>query len=146
MGFFEKLKKGIGVEEEIEVEEEKEEKKVKIEQKETKKEEKEGQLVVDMYHTSDNLFIEAPIAGVKSDQINIFLENDVLTIEGEREREEDEEREYLIKECFWGRFKRKIALPFEVNFDKAEATLKDGVLKIKIPKLKKAERKRLVIK
>ena len=135
MGFFEKLKKGIGVEEERE----KEGEKLKI------KEEKEGQLVVDMYQTQDNLFIEAPIAGVKSDQINIFLENDLLTIEGERKREEEEEKEYLIKECFWGKFKRKIALPFEVNFDKAEATLKDGILKIKIPKLKKPERKRLLI-
>jgi HSP20 family protein len=139
MAFLEKLKKGIGIEEEVEKE------KIKEKKKEEKETEREGQLVLDMYQTENALVIEAPIAGVKSDEINIFLEGDVLTIEGERKRPE-EEREYLIQECYWGKFSRKIALPFEVDFDKAEATLKEGLLKIKIPKLKKAERRKIEIK
>ena len=139
MAFLEKLKKGIGIEEETE-------EKPKEMKKEVQKEvEKEGELVLDMYQTENALVIEAPIAGVKSDEINIFLEGDILTIEGERKRPE-EEREYIIQECYWGKFSRKIALPFEVDFDKAEATLKDGLLRIKIPKLKKVERKKIEIK
>jgi len=132
MGFLEKLKRG-SLEEE------------KREEKKEQWMEKEGQLLLDMYETEEAIFIEAPIAGVKTEDIEIYLDGNLLTIEGERKRPE-EERKYLIQECYWGRFSRKISLPKEANFEKAEATLKEGVLKIRIPKIKKAERKRIPIK
>ena len=132
MRFLEKLKKTIGIEEDKKIEEKKEK-------------EEEGKLAIDVYQTEDSIFIEAPIAGVKPDEIEVFFEGDVLTIQGERKKIEEEERDYLIKECFWGKFSRKIVLPKEINFEQAQATLKDGILKIKIPKLRKVERKRIYI-
>lgn len=128
MGFLEKLKRQIRVEE--------------------KKEdwlEKEGRLIVDVYFTKQDLVIETPVPGVKEDEIQVFFENDILTIEGERKKPE-EEREYLIQECFFGKFSRKIQIPLEVNTEKIEATLKNGILKIKIPRLRKLEKMKIEVK
>src|SRR5688572_24307469 len=68
-------------------------------------EEFEGQLAVDVYQTKDNVVIKAPIAGVKSDKIDISVSEDVVTIRGERVEETEVEREhYYVQECYWGSF------------------------------------------
>jgi HSP20 family protein len=135
MGFLEKLKK------EKEIKEEKEEK--------IKKEdwlEKEGEVPVDMYQTRDYVVLEVPAAGVKPTDLEIYAEEDQIVIEGQRKIPE-EERDYLIQECFWGRFSRIVRIPVEVDFEKIEASLKDGLLTIRIPKIfKTSGRKKIVIK
>jgi HSP20 family protein len=83
---------------------------------------------------------------VKASDLEIYTEGDQIVIEGQRKLPE-EERDYLIQECFWGRFSRIVKVPVEVEFDEIEASLKDGLLTIKVPKLvKTAGRKKIVIK
>jgi len=134
MGFLEKLKR------EKEIKEEKEE----IKNKDWL--EKEGEVPVDMYQTKDYLVLEVPLAGVKPTDLEIYAEGDQIVIEGERKVPE-EERDYLIQECFWGKFSRIVKIPIEVDFEKIEASLKDGLLTIKIPKIfKTSGRRKIVIK
>lgn len=94
-----------------------------------------GQLSVDVYENPHELIILAPVAGVKLSEINISLTEDILTIEGSRELERELSGEdYLIQECFWGKFSRSIVLPDHVDTSRIAASFKDGILKITIPK------------
>lgn len=100
----------------------------------------EGQLSIDVYQTPDRLVVKSTIAGVKPENIDISINNDMLTIRGKRlDREEIAEENYLIKECYWGGFSRSVILPVEVNAEKVEATLDNGVLTIILPKAKSAK-------
>lgn len=151
--FFEKLKKGMGIEEEKpkeKVKKQKEEIKIqKIEEKKVKKkefEEPEGELAIDLYQTDEDLVLQSAIAGVRPENLEIEIEGDMLTIKGVRERPVEEEVEYFIQECFWGPFSRKVILPVEVDVDKAEAQIKDGVLTIKIKKVQKERKKKIQVK
>ena len=104
----------------------------------TDKENTEGQLSVDIYQTADSLVIKSTIAGVKPEDIDIAVDNDVLTIRGQRKHEEEiGDEDYFYQECYWGNFSRSIVLPMEVRGDEAEASLKNGVLTVVLPKLKK---------
>jgi HSP20 family protein len=99
-------------------------------------EEIEGQLAVDVYQTKENVVIKAPIAGVDDKNLEVAIAEDVVTIRGERKEDNVVEREhYYVQECYWGAFSRSIILPTSVNADKAEASLKHGVLTISIPKI-----------
>ncbi|MFH1523104.1 MAG: Hsp20/alpha crystallin family protein [Patescibacteria group bacterium] len=100
----------------------------------------EGQLSIDVYQTPKKIIIKSTIAGVKPEDIDISINNDMLTIRGKREGgEEIEEDNYLYKECYWGTFSRSIILPVEVEANKIEAVLENGVLTITLPKAKTAK-------
>ncbi len=102
------------------------------------KEEVEGQLSVDVFQNKDSIIIKSTIAGVKPDDIDIAIDNDVITIRGQRKMEESiKEDDYFYQECYWGNFSRSIVLPVEIQSDQVEASLKNGVLTIVLPKIKK---------
>lgn len=104
------------------------------------KEESEGQLSVDVYQNKDNVVIKSTIAGVKPEDIDVAIDNDVITIRGQRKLEEEiKEEDYFYQECYWGSFSRSIVLPVEIRPDEAEASLKNGVLTIVLPKVKKSK-------
>ncbi len=97
----------------------------------------EGRLSVDVYQVGDNLVVKSTIAGVKGEDLDITLNNDVITIRGRRSQEDKIETDnYFYQECYWGGFSRSIVLPVEVKPDQAEASLKNGVLTIILPKAK----------
>jgi HSP20 family protein len=99
-------------------------------------EEFEGQLAVDVFQTKDTIIIKAPIAGVKPEDIDVAISEDVVTIRGDRKEETKIEKDnYFVQECFWGSFSRSVILPTSTVADKALASLKDGVLTIEIPKV-----------
>tara|TARA_B100001971_G_scaffold171236_1_gene163506 strand:+ start:138 stop:620 length:483 start_codon:yes stop_codon:yes gene_type:complete len=98
----------------------------------------EGQLSVDVYGTEDEVVVVSTIAGVKPENIDISINNDMLTIRGERvEEKEDTTEDYYYQECYWGGFSRSIILPQEVEADKVAASLKNGVLTVRLPKAQK---------
>ncbi len=100
----------------------------------------EGQLSVDVYQTQDKIIVKATIAGVKPEDLEIYIHNDLLTIRGKREQEiEEKDVDYFYKECYWGGFSRSIILPVEVQADKVEAILKNGILTIILPKAQKSK-------
>jgi len=95
-----------------------------------------GQLAIDLYQTDKMLILEAPIGGVRSEDIDIEITPTNVAIEGKRHREHRvKKQDYVIDECHWGSFAREISLPIEIDADKAEATIKNGVLRIKMPLL-----------
>ncbi|MBM4177617.1 Hsp20/alpha crystallin family protein [Candidatus Gribaldobacteria bacterium] len=168
MAFFKKLKNNLGVEEENKTTDREEKKpkkeKVKFEEKEvetkTEKEEKtekddkkkdshwlqsKGQLAADIYETEDEFCILAPVAGVSQDEIEIFVENEMLIIKSERkEPDADKEKKYFFKECYFGPFSRQVILPEDANSQKIKASFKKGILLVSMPK-KKTEKKKIEI-
>ncbi len=106
-----------------------------------------GQLAVDVYQTKDKVVIKAPIAGVNPNDLDIAISDDVVTIKGDRKDESVIEKEhYYVQECFWGSFSRSVILPTSTVPEKAEATLKNGVLTIEIPKVAQEKVKKIVVK
>lgn len=94
----------------------------------------EGQLVVDVYQTPDSIVIRTPVAGVKLADIHITINDNTLTIKGERTHADNiAEGDYLLKECYWGAFSRSLVMPFNLSPEKIQAFFKDGILKIVIP-------------
>lgn len=103
-------------------------------------------LAVDLYETDDSVVVETPIAGVKPDDVNITLTDDVLTIEGETKAEEKTERaNYVRQERRYGAFSRTLRLPAQVKGEDARATIEDGVLTLTMPKSKEAKPRRIEI-
>ncbi|TSC78744.1 MAG: hypothetical protein G01um101429_700 [Parcubacteria group bacterium Gr01-1014_29] len=98
----------------------------------------EGQLTVDVYQTPTHVVVQAPMAGVKPDEVDVSINNDMITIRGKREhKKESESGDYYYRELYWGAFSRSILLPEEVDSDRAEASFKNGLLTIKMPKINK---------
>ena len=120
-------------------------KEIKIEQE--KWFEPEGELAVDVYQTEKEIIIEAPVAGVKIEDLDVTLDDDVIKIRGKRERHsETESRNYLIQECHWGLFSKSIILPVEIDGSKIDASIKEGVLTIKVAKIEGKREKKIKIK
>ena len=95
----------------------------------------EAKLSVDIFQDEKNLYVVAPLSGANLNNLTVSLDRDILTIRGERNHElSGQEKKYLYKECYWGKFSRSLVLPIPVEAKKVEATLKDGVLKITLPK------------
>lgn len=95
----------------------------------------EGQLTVDVYQTPDTIVVKSTIAGVKPEDLDVSITNDMVTIRGTRRHDEEvTEGDYFYRECYWGSFSRSIILPVDIIAEKADASLKDGILTIRIPK------------
>jgi len=104
----------------------------------------EGRLVVDVYETEKDLVIQAAIAGIKTDDLDISLENDMMIIKGERiDPFASKSKKYFVRECYFGPFSREIILPREIDTSKIKAEIKDGILTIKMPKIERAKSKRI---
>ena len=109
--------------------------------------EPEGELAVDVYQTDDEIVIQSTIAVVKPEDLNISIENDTVSISGERKNiVEDKGKNYFYQECFWGAFSREIILPEEVDGGRAEATMKEGVFTLRIPKIERQKIKKVKVR
>ncbi len=107
----------------------------------------EGALNIDMYQTKDNVIIKSTIAGVRPDDIDITVANDMVTIQGTRTREEKiSDDNYFYQECYWGGFSRSVIVPVDIDSEQIEADLKDGILTVVIPKAAKAKTKKVKVK
>lgn len=110
------------------------------------KEKKQGVLTVDVYQTDDDIIIKSTLAGVTADDLDISVTNDMVTIRGFRETDKDiKDKDYYYRELYWGAFSRSIILPVDVDADKASASMKHGILTIKLPKIEKTKTRRLRI-
>jgi len=99
----------------------------------------EGKLSLDIYQKNGKIIVKSPIAGVKSEDLEIIIDKDILTIKGERKKDEEvDEKNYFHRECFWGKFSRTVILPTKVEIENVKASLKNGILTIILP-IKKEE-------
>jgi HSP20 family protein len=110
-------------------------------------EEAEGQLTIDVYQTPAEIVIQSTIAGVEPENLDIAITNDMITIRGRRQKQEEVKGEdYFYQECYWGNFSRSVILPVDIDADKAVASLKNGILTIRLPKAEKIRTKKIKIK
>lgn len=104
-------------------------------------------LAMDIYETPDAYEIEASLPGIKPEDVDLTLNNNVLTIRGETKAEEEKEgRNYHLRERRSGSFIRSITLPSSINEDAIEAHYDNGVLKLRLPKAEEARSKHIEIK
>ena len=107
----------------------------------------EGALNIDMYQTKDNVIIKSTIAGMRPEDIDITVANDMVSIKGERSKEETiPQDDYFYQECYWGSFTRSVIVPVDIDSEHIEADYKDGMLTIIIPKAAKAKTKKVKVK
>jgi HSP20 family protein len=106
----------------------------------------EGILPVDVRANDDDIEIEAVVPGVRPEDLQITIENGLLTISAETETStSDENGPYLVKEIRRGSFSRTISLPEGVEADRAEAQSGDGMLHLRIPKAEQLKSRRIRI-
>jgi len=99
---------------------------------------------LDVWEDKDNVFVRAELPGMKREDIDVSLHNDMLSISGERKQETKEEgSEVYRSERFFGRFQRTVTLPTTVASDKVKAQYVDGILTITLPKAEEAKPKRI---
>jgi HSP20 family protein len=90
---------------------------------------------IDVKETDKEIIIAAELPGTNEKDISLTLQNGVLTIQGEKTVEYDEEKEnYRVMERSYGSFQRSLRLPDTVDEDKVEARFENGVLKLSLPK------------
>ena len=90
---------------------------------------------LDFSETKDAFVVKAEVPGVEQKDISVQIQNQVLTLKGEKHKEKEEKDEkYHRVERSWGAFTRTLALPMGVETEKVSATFKDGLLTIKLPK------------
>ncbi len=102
---------------------------------------------MDVYDDKDNVYVDVALSGVDPKDVNIEIENGLLCVSGNVEKKtEIDEKNYYKKEIRRSAFSRKIALPSEVDSEKAQATYTNGVLKISVPKKNEAKSKKIEVK
>ena len=107
----------------------------------------EGQLTIDVYQTDTDIVIKSTIAGVKPEDLDVSINNDMITIRGERKNEEQvSEDNYYYQECYWGGFSRSVILPVDVVAEKIEASMKNGILTIRLPKATSNKTKKIQVR
>ncbi len=101
---------------------------------------------VDLKETDDEYILKVELPGLEKDDVQIALEQNVLTIRGEKKEEEAKENEsFHKKEIRYGWFERSFTLPGDINEKKINAKMKNGVLTIHVPKKETAKPKRIPI-
>lgn len=103
---------------------------------------------LDVCETDDRLIIEAALPGVKPEDIDVSVQDNVLTISGELRQEQragGEGANYHRVERRYGRFSRMITLPTSVNAEQAQATLENGILRLELPKTEQARARRIAV-
>lgn len=92
-------------------------------------------MAVDVYEEKDKIVVKAEVPGIEKEDIDLHLSNNLLTIRGEKKREEETKKDnYYYVERSYGRFERTIELPCEVEEEKVKASYRNGVLTITLPK------------
>lgn len=101
---------------------------------------------IDVSEDKDHINVTAEIPGVKKDNIKITLQDNILTIEGEKKKlTEQKEKNFYRSERMYGSFKRCFTLPAEVDSDKVEAKFEDGMLNIQLKKIEPKKQNEKVI-
>ncbi|MEZ0361923.1 MAG: Hsp20/alpha crystallin family protein [Hydrogenobacter sp.] len=102
---------------------------------------------VEMYETDNEIVVKAELPGVKKENIEVSIKDNVLQIKGEKKEEREEKTEALHRvERVYGKFERVLTLPAEVKAEQVKAEFKDGVLEIRLPKAEVSKERKIEIK
>jgi HSP20 family protein len=106
-----------------------------------------AQLTVDVYQTPSEIVIQTMVAGVRPEDLDVDISRDMVTLKGTRHKHHEvSDDDFYSRELYWGTFSRSILLPQEVEVEKSEAGLKNGLLTIRLPKLNKEKKSTLKVK
>jgi HSP20 family protein len=102
---------------------------------------------VDMSEDDGAYIVKASLPGVKPEEVEISLADNILTIKGEaKEDKETKEENYHVRERRYGSFMRSIALPMTVKSEQVEATNENGVITLRLPKAEEVKPKKIAVK
>ena len=100
----------------------------------------------DITETEDKVFVKAELPGIEEKDIDLSICGNLLTIRGEKKHlNEEKDENYYLGDRFYGSFRRTFHLPADIDPEKAEASFAKGVLKISVPKVEEAKRKKIEI-
>lgn len=106
----------------------------------------EGSLTVDVFKDDGEVVVQSTIAGTAATDLDISILNDMVTIKGSRKPDVNIKNEnYYYQELYWGPFSRTIILPEEVDADSARASMKNGILTIRLPTIQKAKTRKVTV-
>lgn len=101
---------------------------------------------IDIYEETDGFYLMADVPGITQENLQIRYENRTLTISGERKTEEKQGARFHRNESFTGRFQRSFTLPLDIDVEKIEAELKNGVLTVFLPKHEASKPRQISVK
>jgi HSP20 family protein len=102
---------------------------------------------MEVSETPDAYIVRVELPGVKTEDIEVTLQDDILTIKGKRERSEEHKDETVhFVERAYGEFVRSLRIPTDVKVDAVEASYKDGILEIRLPKSEESKPRRIEVK
>ena len=102
---------------------------------------------IDISETDEGYLLEGELPGLKENEIDIKIDNNILTIKGKKEEfSEEKNKNYYLKERYSGSFQRSISLPNNINEEGIDANFEDGILRINIPKKNQENAKKIQIK
>ena len=103
---------------------------------------------LNVYQDEDNVYVDALLPGIKPEDVEMNVLRNTLTLSGERkvEIQKDGKHVYHRRERGGGRFLRTIELPYSIDSTKAEASYKDGLLRVKLPKAEEAKPRKVLVK
>ena len=102
---------------------------------------------VDLFEEDDEVVLKAEVPGLSKEDIKIDLTDSMVTISGEKKKEEEvKEEAYTYSERSYGSFSRSLQLPCAVKADKGKATFKNGILEVKLPKTEDAKKRHVTVK
>src|SRR5262249_19845463 len=102
---------------------------------------------IDLYEDKDDIVVKAEMPGLSKDDIEVDITDHLLILKGEKKKaEEANERDYYRSERVYGSFVRSIPLPSETDPQKAQATFKNGVLEVRLPKSEEAKKREIKVK
>lgn len=94
---------------------------------------------LDIRHDAESVYVIAEVPGVALETLDLSITGESLSIKGERKQPEVKEDAFHRRERPWGHFNRLVSLPDRVDADRIQATLKDGILRITLPKAESAK-------
>ena len=101
---------------------------------------------LDVFDDKDNVVVKVELPGLKKDEINLSLHDGVLSISGERKTErKSEDGGTFRSERYFGKFQRSVTLPARVDGSKVNASYKDGILTVELPKAEEAKPKQIAV-
>jgi HSP20 family protein len=102
---------------------------------------------IEVYEEKGDVVVKAELPGLKKEDVELNISDNLLTIRGEKKKEEEvKEKGYYYSERSYGGFTRTIEIPKDIQHDKVRATFKEGVLEVRLPMTEEAKRKEVKIK
>ena len=106
-----------------------------------------GVIPLEVFEEGNSLVVKASLPGIKPEDLNIEIRDNILMISGETRREtERKEEDYFLNERRYGQFRRSLALPYDVKVDKVNAGFEDGILTLTLPKTEATKGKKISVK